>query len=179
MGSPIESSLFKALTSITPAGRQVWAYEPGVYVFRPTYNDIAPSNPKHPAFDPNNEDDGTEVFGEDDAEQEPIDLYRNVVIGTYRADIVLQLDKWRRLIVECDGHEWHDRTKQQAAYDRARDRELLVLKFVTVRFTGSEIYHSPERCARDAYSCLFALHDVDTLTTFAWQEGSYYETSQK
>lgn len=179
MSSPIESALFRALTSITPAGRPIWAYEPGVYAFRPTQNDIAPSNPRHPSYEPDYDDDRTEVFGEDDAEGEPIELYRNVVIGTYRADIVLQLDTWRRLIVECDGHDWHDRTKQQAAYDRARDRELLVLKFVTIRFTGSEIHHSPERCARDAYACLFALHDVNTLTMRAWQDGSYYETGAR
>lgn len=71
---------------------------------------------------------------------------RNVVVSTYKVDILLQGDGWN-LAVECDGHEFHDRTKQQAAYDRSRDRELILLGITTIRFTGSEIVHSVERCA--------------------------------
>lgn len=49
--------------------------------------------------------------------------------------------------VECDGHDFHERTKEQAANDRARDRELMLSGVRTVRFTGSEIYRDPQGCA--------------------------------
>ena len=42
------------------------------------------------------------------------------------------------IAVECDGHEFHEKTKQQAARDKARDRD---------RFTGSEIWKDPGACA--------------------------------
>lgn len=54
---------------------------------------------------------------------------------------------WRRLIVECDGHNFHERTKEQAAKDRSRDREALLAGLDVFRFTGSEIYRDPWGCA--------------------------------
>ena len=80
--------------------------------------------------------------------------FRDEPLLTYRADILLTPGRPRpqrgfALAIECDGHDFHDRTKQQAAYDRSRDRELLLRNVVTIR-TGSEIFHSPERCAAEA-----------------------------
>jgi very-short-patch-repair endonuclease len=83
-------------------------------------------------------------------------LYRDVRLKTYRADFLFLTDDCLPFVIECDGHEWHERTKQQAAYDRARDRELAILGIPTLRFTGSEIVHSAERCAREIFD--FALH---------------------
>lgn len=84
-----------------------------------------------------------------------IEMSREVRILSYRVDILLVVRPVTgnavRLAVECDGHDFHDRTKQQAAYDRARDRELLMHSVSTIRFTGSEIVHSPERCAGDVW----------------------------
>jgi hypothetical protein len=54
---------------------------------------------------------------------------------------------WKRLIVECDGHEFHERTKEQAARDRARDREFQANGYEVFRFTGSEIWRDPMKCA--------------------------------
>lgn len=56
--------------------------------------------------------------------------------------------RWRRLVVECDGHEFHERTKEQAAKDRSRDRELASLGYEVFRFTGSELWRDPWGCAR-------------------------------
>ncbi len=55
--------------------------------------------------------------------------------------------KWRHLIVECDGHEYHERTKEQAARDRSRDRRAVLADAVVFRFTGSEIWRDPWGCA--------------------------------
>ncbi len=55
---------------------------------------------------------------------------------------------WKELIVECDGHDFHERTKEQAAKDRARDREVQKAGFEIFRFTGSEIWKDPIGCAK-------------------------------
>ena len=78
-------------------------------------------------------------------------LYSQVQIGEYRADLVLDAQTGL-VLVECDGHDWHERTKQQAAYDRERDRHFLARGTVTARFTGSEIVHYPERCCADLFA---------------------------
>lgn len=51
------------------------------------------------------------------------------------------------LAVECDGHDFHERTKEQAKKDRSRDRRLQELGFTVYRFTGSEIHNDPIKCA--------------------------------
>ena len=50
------------------------------------------------------------------------------------------------LVVEVDGHEFHERTKLQAARDRQRDRAMIAEGFRVVRFTGQEVYRAAE-CA--------------------------------
>lgn len=52
------------------------------------------------------------------------------------------------MIVECDGHDFHERTKDQAAKDRGRDRELQEMGYIVYRFTGSELWANAMGCAR-------------------------------
>lgn len=56
-------------------------------------------------------------------------------------------EQWRRLIVECDGHDFHERTKAQAICDRSRDRAAQLEGVTVLRFTGSEIHNDPMECA--------------------------------
>lgn len=86
-------------------------------------------------------------------------LSREEWVESYRVDFLLEgMDI--RIAIECDGHDFHDRTKQQAAYDRARDRELLKAGVFTVRFTGSEIFNNAERCAKDAINVFIRLFNA-------------------
>ncbi|KAA0117930.1 DUF559 domain-containing protein [Methylobacterium sp. P1-11] len=66
-------------------------------------------------------------------------------------------DKNHMAVVECDGHEFHERTKEQAQRDRSRDRRLQEAGYRVFRFTGSEIYRDPLGCAREvmnwAHTC--------------------------
>jgi very-short-patch-repair endonuclease len=62
-----------------------------------------------------------------------------------------------RVIVECDGHDFHERTKEQAERDKSRDRELQALGYPVYRFTGSEIWRSAYRCASEANAFLSGL----------------------
>lgn len=58
------------------------------------------------------------------------------------------------LIVEIDGHDFHDRTKEQAARDRARDRAILAQPYAhntaLIRFTAAEVFADPAAVAREA-----------------------------
>jgi len=72
-------------------------------------------------------------------------------ILNYRVDFLLT-DKEnpnKKLIVECDGWDYHERTKEQAINDRKRDRELTKAGFKLYRFLGSEIYSNIDSCLND------------------------------
>ena len=76
-------------------------------------------------------------------------------IGKYTADFVIrEFDLCEGVygqpcVVECDGHDFHSRTKRQAAHDRKRDREMQALGFMVLRFPGSTIWADPVGCARE------------------------------
>lgn len=58
------------------------------------------------------------------------------------------------VFIECDGHDFHERTKEQASRDRSKDRAIQEAGIVVLRFTGSEIYRSPNDCAAQAISVI-------------------------
>lgn len=67
------------------------------------------------------------------------------LIGKYRPDfcfqrIVNNKAVGQLIVIECDGHEFHERTKEQAAHDRKKDRWFQLQGYMMLRFTGSEIY---------------------------------------
>ena len=60
-----------------------------------------------------------------------------------------------RLVIECDGHDFHERTKEQAARDKQRDHALFCLGYPVMRFTGSEIVAGPVKCAESVMKWIF------------------------
>lgn len=58
------------------------------------------------------------------------------------------------VVVECDGHDFHERTKEQAAKDRSRDRRLQDAGFRIHRYTGHELYKQPYDCVSQALTAL-------------------------
>lgn len=72
----------------------------------------------------------------------------------YRIDFAIRLPKFRfkYLFIECDGHDFHERTKEQAARDRNKDRDIQQAGIPILRFTGSEIH-------KDAAACAFRVID--------------------
>lgn len=84
--------------------------------------------------------------------QRPIESYRlDFLVSTY------PYDKRTAVAVECDGHNFHERTKEQAARDRSRDRALQSLGLTVFRFTGSEIYRDAFQCARQVLTEIYRL----------------------
>ena len=81
-------------------------------------------------------------------------LIPQVEIGNYRADFELINHKDKKIIVECDGHEFHQKSKQQVEKDNQRERDLKKLGYEVVRFSGSEIFKDAEKCVKDLLDIL-------------------------
>ncbi|MEK4871533.1 endonuclease domain-containing protein [Niallia sp. FSL W8-1348] len=91
------------------------------------------------------------------------DLYHEIIPQStiwiedkrYRADLLINTlpffgsAKYTSIIIECDGHEYHEKTKEQAIADKTRDRDLQMEGYRIIRFSGSEIYQNPKKCAAD------------------------------
>lgn len=78
-------------------------------------------------------------------------------VGEYRVDFMFGCagdGKKLYLVVECDGHDFHEKTKEQAANDKARDRFFVKEGYKILRFTGSEIYKDPKKCAEEVEAVL-------------------------
>lgn len=67
------------------------------------------------------------------------------------------------IIIECDGHDFHERTQDQALHDRRRDREMTSAGYRVVRFTGREIHRDPDACAEEVGNLLDKLK-VESLS---------------
>lgn len=79
-------------------------------------------------------------------------LIPQVCVGTYRADFIILntlIQPKQVLVIECDGHDYHERTKEQAAYDKRRDRFFVAEGLTVLHFTGSEIFNNPRKCAEE------------------------------
>jgi very-short-patch-repair endonuclease len=86
------------------------------------------------------------------------DVVAQQQIGTHRVDFAVSNPSWEidsvspvRIVVEVDGHEWHERTKEQASRDKKRDRDIQADGWRVLRFTGSEVWKDPVACAQEVY----------------------------
>lgn len=78
----------------------------------------------------------------------------------YRADLFISEATGNgdiNLIIECDGHDFHEKTKQQAQRDKERDRNLQLAGYRVIHFTGSEIFKDPRKCSKQVTEFLEAL----------------------
>jgi len=77
--------------------------------------------------------------------------------GTMRFDFALMAspELEPEIAVECDGHDFHERTKEQAKADRSRDRAVQAAGLKILRFTGSEIHNDPFGCAAEVFQFFF------------------------
>jgi very-short-patch-repair endonuclease len=75
----------------------------------------------------------------------------------YRIDfaVIVPGDDSLKIAVECDGHSFHERTKEQAQRDRSRDRALVADGWKVMRFTGREITKDALRCAEEVFRVFF------------------------
>lgn len=77
-------------------------------------------------------------------------VQQQVKIGGYIVDfLVSHWDTDTQIIIECDGHDFHERTKEQAAHDKKRDRFFSKLGYIVLRYTGSQICSNPMEIYED------------------------------
>lgn len=56
-----------------------------------------------------------------------------------------------KLAIECDGHDFHERTKTQVEKGNNRDYDLKMAGYEILHFSGSQIYNEPMKCALEVY----------------------------
>lgn len=92
------------------------------------------------------------------AERHPLDLEYVTLApqypeGRYNIDVALFVPcptgGHLQFAIECDGHDFHEKTKEQARHDKARDRRLIAKGWIPFRFTGSEIWADADGCAEE------------------------------
>ena len=80
--------------------------------------------------------------------------------ATYRVDFKIPIldlisNQGINFIIECDGHDFHEKTKEQVARDKKRDRAFVAAGYKVIRFAGSEIWNDPLGCAHEALTMIF------------------------
>ncbi len=80
------------------------------------------------------------------------ELQSQVQIGPHRVDFAIEIP--RKVVIECDGHAFHEKTKEQAQKDKARDRYLQIEGWAVLRFTGSEIFRNADACVVEVLNLL-------------------------
>ncbi len=86
------------------------------------------------------------------------EVEEQVELDRARVDFVITYGL-SRLVVECDGHDFHERTKDQASRDRAKDRRLQASGYMVFRFTGSDIHWNARDCAEECLDLLTSRQD--------------------
>lgn len=133
-GSPIEKLMLHALWS-----RSVWR---GDFEFCDWAHGFTDELFRHQALRSVRDDAGFMFHGY---------LMQQMYVGPHRADfgVAAATSRNRAMIVaiECDGHDFHDRTRDQVARDKARDRAFAERDIRLFRFSGSEIWRDAGACA--------------------------------
>jgi very-short-patch-repair endonuclease len=78
-------------------------------------------------------------------------------VGPFHVDFVCGVDFGSLsadLVVELDGHEFHQKTAEQVESDRKRDRAFVRIGAVALRFTGREITRSAKACVDEVQAQL-------------------------
>ena len=79
----------------------------------------------------------------------------------YRADFLIVVNYKRKngvepklFVIECDGYEWHQKSKQQVEKDNIRTRDLQKSGYEVIKFSGTEIYHRCDDCVKEIISII-------------------------
>jgi very-short-patch-repair endonuclease len=97
-----------------------------------------------------------------DTDLEKHKIYFQYKLGKYRVDFLVRFTVQYfdgetdscDVIVECDGHNFHEKTKEQAENDKSRDRALQGIGCAVLRFSGREIWRDPGKCAEQVFQYL-------------------------
>lgn len=78
--------------------------------------------------------------------------------GRYRVDFAIKI-KWNDgsislYAIELDGHEFHEKTKEQVMKGNVRDRFFISKGITILHFSGSEVYNNPDGCIESVIDCI-------------------------
>lgn len=99
-----------------------------------------------------------------------IKIYPQCEIEKYKADFALFKEShdavdnthdYKRVVVELDGHAFHDKDEKQRRYEKKRDRDMQKLGYKVFRYTGSEIVKDPFASAIECVSYLTNSEDEE------------------
>jgi very-short-patch-repair endonuclease len=85
-----------------------------------------------------------------------IDIKPQAQFGKYRVDFLIRSHGYAPdgiylpVVVELDGHDFHDKDKRQRSYEKRRDRDLVRAGCRVLHFTGSDVVKDPFACAWEA-----------------------------
>lgn len=88
--------------------------------------------------------------------QRGIYIQQQCQVGNYRVDFRVDQvgvgpdEIYSPVIVELDGHDFHDKDKRQRSYEKARDRFLVKQGYRVLHFTGSDVVADPFKVAFEA-----------------------------
>ena len=66
------------------------------------------------------------------------------------------------VVVELDGHQFHDKDKRQRSYEKERDRFLVRAGYRVLHFTGSDVVGDPFKVAHEALQMVGAFVGCET-----------------
>ena len=91
---------------------------------------------------------------------------RQKKIGVYTVDFLIKMktkECEKLIVIECDGHNFHEKTKEQVAHDKKRDRWFSGRGITVLRFSGSEIFKNVEACCEEISNHLSNIFDEHFL----------------
>lgn len=73
-------------------------------------------------------------------------------IDEFTADFMIDFKRSgevKKIVIECDGHDFHEKTKEQVEKDKKRDRHFTAKGFLLLRYSGSELVRQPDVIFKD------------------------------
>jgi|APSaa5957512622_1039677.scaffolds.fasta_scaffold15385_1 very-short-patch-repair endonuclease len=97
-----------------------------------------------------------------------VDIIPQRKIGKYRVDFLVErsfdisitgespstVNQSNSVVVECDGHDWHERSEEDRRCEKQRDRYIISKGYKIFRFTGKEITDDPFEVASEIFRYL-------------------------
>ena len=71
---------------------------------------------------------------------------------TFKVDFAFGVpgDETAKVFVELDGHDFHEKTKEQVERDKKRERAIVKTGIPVLRFSGREVWRDPDPCVKEA-----------------------------
>lgn len=102
-------------------------------------------------------------------------------IDGYKPDFTLEYSCYQAAI-EIDGHDFHEKTKEQASYDKKKDRCYIKNGYLPFHFTGSDIYHSCEDKCEEILKTIYSFFNIagsDLIINRAITESRYNDLNEQ